>query len=181
LKKTIEAKVLQLHKETFGTTDCKKCANCCYETRFPPTEDDNVRMAQHLGLGLEDFKAQYLTDEIYVRKGTTTTTTTTDRYLDNREIAAMVADGYKDVKDKLVKDGRLWLKFADAGNGRQSCIFLKNNECAIYEARPQACQDYPYTNMGDFGARLEDSHFKSRRCPALFQILERLRIEGVAQ
>ena len=56
------------------------------------------------------------------------------------------------------------------------CPFLgDDNYCAIYDVRPRACRDYPHTDRPRvFQVRalmLRNSAF----CPAVFEILERLR------
>ena len=50
--------------------------------------------------------------------------------------------------------------------GKNGCVFLRDNRCSIYAARPQACRDFPHVAPGahSLGARLE-SH--CRWAPAL--------------
>ena len=60
-----------------------------------------------------------------------------------KEIAGFLNMNLKDFKKKYTQLmfvlGRV-LKFADT-NG---CVFLFNNKCRIYEARPEQCRTFPF-------------------------------------
>jgi Fe-S-cluster containining protein len=52
------------------------------------------------------------------------------------------------------------------------CKFLgKDNACAIYEVRPQACRSYPHTDDGDFIKRIHLHEINAKICPAVDEIL----------
>ena len=52
------------------------------------------------------------------------------------------------------------------------CSFLgADNYCSIYEARPEACRDYPHTDSGQFTARRKLHSLNQAICPAVDEIL----------
>jgi uncharacterized protein len=56
------------------------------------------------------------------------------------------------------------------------CPFLGNdNYCFIYDVRPKACREYPHTNRRRIYQVLPLTLKNSEICPAVFEILERLR------
>jgi uncharacterized protein len=56
------------------------------------------------------------------------------------------------------------------------CPFLgKNNYCQIYENRPRACRDYPHTDRRRMQQILDITHKNTETCPAVFEIIERLK------
>lgn len=61
------------------------------------------------------------------------------------------------------------------------CPFLdqESNYCAIYEVRPKACAEYPHTDMHNMPKHLSQLLPNSSACPAVYEILRRLREEGV--
>ena len=57
------------------------------------------------------------------------------------------------------------------------CAFLgTDNYCSIYEHRPAACREYPHTNRKRFHQVLELTLKNSVVCPAVYQIIERMKI-----
>ena len=58
------------------------------------------------------------------------------------------------------------------------CPFLcSDNYCSIYENRPAACREYPHTDRRKF-IQITDLTIKnSETCPAVFEILSRLKKE----
>jgi uncharacterized protein len=56
------------------------------------------------------------------------------------------------------------------------CPFLgSDNYCSIYDVRPRACREYPHTDRRRFYQVLTLTLKNSAICPAVFEILERLR------
>lgn len=56
------------------------------------------------------------------------------------------------------------------------CPFLDNeNYCVIYDVRPRACREYPHTDRPRVYQLLNLTLKNSEVCPAVFEILERLR------
>lgn len=59
---------------------------------------------------------------------------------------------------------------------RSPCPFLgDDNYCGIYEARPRDCENYPYTDSGEFFDYATTTYNNSTTCPAVFYVLERLK------
>ena len=50
----------RLHEEAFSIIDCTQCANCCKESSPLFRKSDVRRIAEHLGVTPDDFKAMYL-------------------------------------------------------------------------------------------------------------------------
>lgn len=60
------------------------------------------------------------------------------------------------------------------------CIFLDaDNYCTIYEARPRACREYPHTNRKNMTGILKLTLANTKVCPAVFEIMERLKKVGI--
>ncbi|ORC34817.1 zinc/iron-chelating domain-containing protein [Marispirochaeta aestuarii] len=58
------------------------------------------------------------------------------------------------------------------------CPFLgEDNYCSIYEVRPKACIEYPHTNVKNMRGHLVIARKNLSVCPAVFEIVERLRKE----
>ncbi len=56
------------------------------------------------------------------------------------------------------------------------CPFLgEDNLCAIYDTRPRACREYPHTDRKRFYQILELTAKNSKICPAVFNILVKLK------
>jgi Fe-S-cluster containining protein len=59
----------------------------------------------------------------------------------------------------------------DAGG---ACVFLKDNLCTIYEARPKTCRNFPHVAFGDHSLGSRPSSFArwAPLCPIIFNALE---------
>jgi uncharacterized protein len=56
------------------------------------------------------------------------------------------------------------------------CAFLMDdNMCSIYEARPNACREYPHTNRKNFHQITDLTYNNSLICPAVVSILDQLK------
>jgi Fe-S-cluster containining protein len=58
-------------------------------------------------------------------------------------------------------------------------FFGRENYCGIYENRPRACRDYPHTDRRRMLQILDITIKNAGICPAVFEIIERLKNEGV--
>ena len=57
------------------------------------------------------------------------------------------------------------------------CIFLeKDNYCSIYDVRPKACREFPHTDRIKQSQLLKLTEKNVEVCPAVFQIIEKLKI-----
>lgn len=57
------------------------------------------------------------------------------------------------------------------------CPFLQaDNRCAVYDDRPKACREYPHTNRKNMAALLDLTYRNTLVCPAVLEIVERLRM-----
>jgi Fe-S-cluster containining protein len=60
------------------------------------------------------------------------------------------------------------------------CPFLgADDRCKIYEVRPADCAEYPHTDKEGFTFRTYGIADNSLVCPAVFYIVEQLRVRGV--
>jgi Fe-S-cluster containining protein len=60
---------------------------------------------------------------------------------------------------------------------RTPCPFLgADNYCGIYDVRPGDCENYPYTDSYDFFKRPNTTFLNSTICPAVYYVLERLKM-----
>lgn len=56
------------------------------------------------------------------------------------------------------------------------CPFLgPDNYCGVYDSRPKACREYPHTDRKKMSQVLELTYRNSLVCPAVLEILERMR------
>jgi uncharacterized protein len=56
------------------------------------------------------------------------------------------------------------------------CPFLgADNHCAVYEDRPKACREYPHTHRKKMVQVLDLAFRNTLVCPAVFEIVERLK------
>ena len=63
----------------------------------------------------------------------------------------------------------------DEGNRKKPCSFLgEDNRCTIYEVRPKACEEFPYTHKENFAGRKITNIQFSTDCPIVFWIVEQM-------
>ena len=55
------------------------------------------------------------------------------------------------------------------------CQFLTPDGCSIYESRPKACREYPYTDKKEIIFSLLNLYGNCEICPVVFEIFERLK------
>lgn len=56
------------------------------------------------------------------------------------------------------------------------CPFLgEDNRCAVYEDRPRACREYPHTDRKKMTQIMDLTYRNSLVCPAVLDILERVK------
>jgi hypothetical protein len=53
---------------------------------------------------------------------------------------------------------------------------MQDNRCSVYDERPKACREYPHTDRKKFYQLLELSLKNTHICPAVFEIVEELKI-----
>jgi Fe-S-cluster containining protein len=59
------------------------------------------------------------------------------------------------------------------------CPFLgPDNYCSVYDSRPKACREYPHTNRKKMSQVMELTYRNSLVCPAVLEILERMKKSG---
>lgn len=85
----------------------------------------------------------------------------------------------KHLRIKAVEFVDKYLKVDDDGDQvlkTTPCPFLGyDNYCSVYEARPKACREYPHTDRKKMVQIMELTHKNTQVCPAVFEIVERLR------
>ncbi len=58
---------------------------------------------------------------------------------------------------------------------RRPCPFLKNNDCGIYDIRPEDCRSYPHLHKEGFRTRLIGVIENYSVCPIVFNTYDRLK------
>lgn len=61
IKDNITPFLVELYRKACEEIDCTTCAGCCKKLRVTLSGDDIERLSSGLGMGVEDFKEQYLT------------------------------------------------------------------------------------------------------------------------
>ena len=85
-----------------------------------------------------------------------------------RFLRIKVADFLRDYTEESEEEGTI-LKRTDAG-----CIFLQENLCSVYEARPSTCEFFPHLVKGNGSLLSRMWHMPDRAvyCPIVFNSLE---------
>jgi Fe-S-cluster containining protein len=61
---------------------------------------------------------------------------------------------------------------------KMPCIFLGSDHyCSVYEARPNACREYPHTQQRDQLQKLPITFENSLICPAVAKVVSALKLE----
>lgn len=85
----------------------------------------------------------------------------------------------KALRIKAVDFAAQYLKIDEDGDQvlkSSPCPFLgADNYCSVYDARPKACREYPHTDRKKMVQILELTHKNTQVCPAVFEIVERLK------
>lgn len=85
----------------------------------------------------------------------------------------------KSLRIKAVDFAAKYLKVDEDGDQvlqSSPCPFLdSDNYCSVYDARPKACREYPHTDRKKMVQIMELTHKNTQVCPAVFEIVNRLR------
>jgi uncharacterized protein len=57
------------------------------------------------------------------------------------------------------------------------CVFLDQNECKIYQNRPEDCKSYPHLHKKQFTTRLMGIIENTEVCPIVYNVYEELKIK----
>lgn len=58
------------------------------------------------------------------------------------------------------------------------CHFLKENSCTVYEHRFAGCKEFPAFHVPEFKKRLFTTFMHYDRCPIIFNVMERFKINS---
>ena len=146
--------------------------------------DENKRLRQHLKRhNFVERRLKVIADEIAEQVECracanccrVATTTITDRDVTSlaRFLGMKREQFLRDYTTMSEEEGRI-LKRTDAG-----CIFLSGNDCTVYEARPQTCEDFPHLvhGAGSFLSRMWAMPDRATYCPIVYNALEAFKAE----
>ncbi len=77
-------------------------------------------------------------------------------------------DEFKSTYLKKDENGRMRIN-------KKPCPFLTDKGCSIYDCRPKACREYPFTDKKDIMGRLINLVMNCEICPVVYEIFERLK------
>ena len=104
------------------------------------------------------------------------TTQINDRDIEHlaRFLGMKISDFLRDYTQETADEGRILKR--DDENG---CIFLVNNLCSVYEARPHTCQFFPHLvkGNGSFISRMWQMPDRAVYCPIVYNSLELFKKE----
>ena len=86
--------------------------------------------------------------------------------------AKQFVDQYTTMSVQEENEDELILRRTDAG-----CIFLDGNDCTVYEARPDTCQDFPHLirGSGSIQSRMWQMIDRATYCPIVYNSLEQYK------
>jgi Fe-S-cluster containining protein len=86
--------------------------------------------------------------------------------------AKQFTDQYTTMSVQEENEDELILRRNDAG-----CIFLDGNDCTVYEARPDTCQDFPHLirGSGSIQSRMWQMIDRATYCPIVYNSLEQYK------
>jgi Fe-S-cluster containining protein len=89
-----------------------------------------------------------------------------------RFLGVKLADFFRDYTEDSA-EGRILRRTQDG------CIFLQENLCSVYEARPQSCELFPHLTKGNGSLVSRMWHMPDRAvyCPIVYNTLERFKAE----
>ena len=140
-------------RRIWADLDCRACANCCKALHVWLDEQDIARLAEGLGMTVDEVRRAYL-EEISPQE---------------RQEA-----GLKPAADPA--DVRAW-RF------QSPCPLLTETGCGVYPFRPKTCRDYPYLDQPDQADQLGAMADRAADCPLVDKVLADLaqRVSGPGQ
>jgi Fe-S-cluster containining protein len=101
---------------------------------------------------------------------------TTSPMLRNKDIGILARHFHLRISEfterylRIDEDGDFVLK-------KTPCPFLGDeNRCTVYDSRPTSCREYPHTQQKKIHQKLPITYVNSMICPAVAQIVEKLKI-----
>jgi Fe-S-cluster containining protein len=97
----------------------------------------------------------------------------TDRDIDKlAKFLGMTREEFIRDSTQQAGSGELILKRTEAG-----CVFLKDNLCTVYEARPQNCANFPHLvrGAGSIASRMWRLVERAEYCPIVYNWMEKVK------
>jgi hypothetical protein len=97
----------------------------------------------------------------------------TDRDIDKlAKFLGMTREEFIRDSTQQADSGELILKRTEAG-----CVFLKDNLCTVYEARPQNCANFPHLvrGAGSIASRMWRLVERAEYCPIVYNWMEKVK------
>jgi uncharacterized protein len=97
----------------------------------------------------------------------------TDRDIDKlTKFLGVTREEFKRDSTQLDEAGDLILKKTEAG-----CVFLKDNLCTVYEARPHNCANFPHLvrGTGSIDSRMWQFVDRAEFCPIVYNWIEKVK------
>nr|MDO8097880.1 YkgJ family cysteine cluster protein [Candidatus Njordarchaeota archaeon] len=109
---------------------CQTCGECCKKYAIPVTSSDIHHIIKFTGLHPTGFLTLMEPDDSVIQT-------------------------YRDFPKIRLKDGDNFVLTLSQQD--KECIFLRNNKCRIYEARPLVCRPFPFEYSIEKGGKVEFS------------------------